>query len=381
MECRKCRKETPENAMFCPWCGAKQQSPQRTARRRANGEGSVYKRGETWECRVILGYWISDDGKAHPHQRTKGGFKTKKEALEYIPELKKAASRNPDLDITFQQLYDRFMEGHEEKVSESTITCYRAAFKHFKPIWGMKFRNLGTDDLQDCVDRCERGRRSKELMKALGNCLYKYAASRKIVMHNYAQYIYVGKDKKGTYPAFTMEQVEQIRKAIGRIPYAEYVYCMIYLGFRPNEMLSLKRDAYHKDGGFEYLVGGFKTEAGTDRRVTISPKIKPYIYQLILKADPYIFPKPEGGLMTDDCFRDRVFYPLLAALNIQPIPDKDHPATLVPYSCRHTFANLMKNVTGSDTDKSALMGHSDISMTKYYQSADLTSIQRITDMI
>jgi integrase len=105
------------------------------------------------------------------------------------------------------------------------------------------------------------------------------------------------------------------------------------------------------------------------------------VRELILKADPWIFPKPEGGRMDDDCFRDRVFYPLLAALNIQPIPDKEHPATLVPYSCRHTFANLMKDVTGSDTDKSALMGHTDITMTRYYQSSDITSIQRITDAL
>ena len=380
MECRKCKKEIPEESVFCNYCGAKQEATTKK-RRRGNGEGTVYQRGKTWEARYIAGWWVDDQNRLHPHVRTKGGFKTKREALDYIPELKKGVTLNPDLNITFQQLYERFIAGHEEKVSESTLTCYRSAFKHFKPIWGMVFRDLGTDDLQDCVDRCERGRRTKETMKVLGNCLYKYAASRKIVMHNYAQYIFVGKDKKGTYPAFTTQQVEQIKNAIGRIPYAEYVYCMIYTGFRPNEMLSLKRDAYHKDGDFEYLVGGFKTEAGTNRKVTISPKIKPYIYQLILKADPYIFPKPEGGLMTDDCFRDRVFYPLLAALNIQPIPTKERPAELVPYSCRHTFANLMKNVSGSDTDKSALMGHTDIAMTKYYQSSDLTSIQRITDMI
>lgn len=378
MECRKCKKEIPDNSVFCNHCGCKQER-EKANRHRGNGEGTVYQRGKTWTARVIVGWWVDDNCIAHPHIRTKGGFKTKKEALEYIPTLKKGVA--PDFDITFQKLYERFIEGHEQKVGKSTLDCYRASYNHFKPIWGRKFRELGTDDLQECVDAGEKGRRTKELMKALGNLLYKYAASRKIVSHNYAQYIYVGKDKKGTHPAFTLQQVEQIRRAIGRIPNAEYVYCMIYLGFRPNEMLSLKRDAYHNENGVEYFIGGFKTAAGTDRPVTISPKIKPYVRELVMRADPWVFPKPEGGRMDDDCFRDRVFYPLLAALNIQPIPDKEHPAELVPYSCRHTFANLMKDVTGSDTDKSALMGHSDITMTKYYQSSDLTSIQRITDSL
>lgn len=41
----------------------------------------------------------------------------------------------------------------------------------------------------------------------------------------------------------------------------------------------------------------------------------------------------------------------------------------------------MKNVAGSDTDKAALMGHADASMTKYYQSADYESLKAITDAI
>ena len=53
----------------------------------------------------------------------------------------------------------------------------------------------------------------------------------------------------------------------------------------------------------------------------------------------------------------------------------------VPYSCRHTFANLLKNVKGSDTDKAALIGHSDASMTKYYQSPDYDSLRAIIDSL
>ena len=76
--------------------------------------------------------------------------------------------------------------------------------------------------------------------------------------------------------------------------------------------------------------------------------------------------------MTETYFRNACFNPLMARLGIK---DK------YPYSCRHTFANLLKNVTGSDTDKAALMGHADASMTKFYQAEDIDSLRRITDAI
>ena len=74
--------------------------------------------------------------------------------------------------------------------------------------------------------------------------------------------------------------------------------------------------------------------------------------------------------MNDKMFRDVAFNPLMEAIGIKG---------RVPYSCRHTFANLMKNVKGSDTDKAALIGHADASMTKYYQSPDYDSLRNITD--
>lgn len=381
MECRKCKKEIPDESLFCNFCGSKQESQPRSRRIRANGEGCAYKRGKTWTARIVLGYWVDDDGTMHPHLRTKSGFKSKREALDYIPQLKKEATKNPDINISFQQLYNRFMEVHEQKVSESTCACYRAAYNHYKPVWGLRFADLGVDDLQECLDDCPSGRRTKENMKALGTLMYKYAVSRNICRTNYAQYLYVGNEKKGTHPSFSLDQVETIRKAVGRIPGADYVYCMIYTGYRPSEMLALTRDSYHKDGDIDYLVGGIKTEAGRDRNMTISPKIRQIVLGRVMRANPWLFPREDGKQMDERYFREAIFYPVLAACGIQHIPDKDHPAHYVPYSCRHTFANLMKAVTGSDTDKAALMGHSDASMTKYYQSADLNSLLCITNNI
>jgi len=384
MLCRKCKGIIPDGSNFCNLCGAKQiiEQKKKKSRRRGNGEGSVYQlKNGKWACSVVLGWLLDDKGVGKPVRKKKEGFNTKAEASAFIPKLKEGVTVITDVNLTFQALYLRFIEQHEQKVAKSTIDCYKAAYKHYKDVWHIRFLDLGVDDLQNCLDECPAGRRTKENMKALGTLLYKYAKSRKMETDNFAQYLYVGTDQKSTRPSFTLEQVEQIRNAVGKIPGADYVYCMIYTGYRPNEMLQLTRKSYQKDGDIEYLVGGFKTEAGTGRSVTISPKIRPILLPMIMRADPYVFPREDGSLMDDRWFREKLFYPLLSALNIQHIPDAEHPAYYVPYSCRHTFSNLIKAVKGDEKDKSSLMGHTDPKMTRQYQESKLPELKAITDAI
>ena len=226
MECRKCHGIIPDGSTFCNLCGAKQQlATARKTRKRANGEGSVYKDSRTgkWMISYVEGYVLDQHGKARPVRRTKKGFATKAEAQEYLPKLKENTVVSTDVNLTFQQLYLRFVEQHEERVSKSTMDCYKAAFKHYKDVWHIRFTDLGVDDLQNCLSECPAGRRTKENMKALGTLLYKFAASRKISTQNYAQFLYVGTDQKGTRPSFTLEQVEKIRGAIGKLPGADII--------------------------------------------------------------------------------------------------------------------------------------------------------------
>ena len=322
-------------------------------RMRGNGQGSAYKRGRTWTA-VYIYAWI--EGK--PQKRTKGGFRTKKEALEFIPVLKLKKSR-PDADPPLKNIYADWCPYYAPRISKNTMKGLKSAWKWCIDVQNENIGDLTIDDLQECVDACPRGKRTKENIKYLLTQLYDYAAARKILDQNIARYIYCGKGADGVREPFSSEEIEKIREAIGKIFGADYIICMIYTGFRPNEMLKLTASSY--DNKHDCLVGGFKTEAGKDRKITISPKIKPIIEELLKKANPWIFPDKNGKRLTDETFRKKIFYPILAELDIQPIPQKGERARIVPYSCRHTFANLMKNVAGADTDKAALMGHSDAS--------------------
>lgn len=336
---------------------------------RGNGQGTAYKRGRTWTACITTGWKTTPTGRAQAVRRTKGGFSTKREALDYCKQLQSTPAEKQKL--TLQQVYDAWLPTHETRVSKSTMDCYRAAYKYFAALQYRPMCDIDVDELQECLDACPRAKRTRENMKAVIGLLYKYAIPRYQATLNLAEYLHTGDNDKTARPAFTQEQVELIRQQIGVTPYAEYVYVLIYTGFRPAEMFDLTPESL-VDG---VLYGGAKTQAGKDRAVPVSPLIRPYV---CAKNSKYLFPRDNGSQMTVSYFRDTYFYTVLAAAGIQPIPTPDRPAYYTPYSCRHTFANLLKNTSGSDVDKARLIGHADYTTTKkLYQSAELDAMRKI----
>lgn len=370
LPCRKCAQQLHPTWVTCPWCSTPVAAPtkRKKATRRSNGTGGAYKKDGNWAARVTIG-WHVIDGKNVPIRKSKCGFKSKTEALKYCAKLQEQPLA-PQKNISFEGLYLRWAEKYPERVSKSTMDCYRAAYKHFKPIHHREFSTLVNDDLQHCMDTCPAGKRTKENMKALISLLYKYAMDNDIAIRNRAETLYTGNQEKGTRPAFTSDELSRLQQAVGFVPFAGMVYALCYLGYRPTEMLTLKKTDY--DPIQKCFRGGIKTEAGKDRLVTISPKIQPIIDELMTYEGEYIFSIHPDKPMTEAYFRDFCFTPCMDVLEIK---------NRTPYSCRHTFANLLKAVYGSDTDKAALMGHADASQTKEYQSADYESLRRLTNLL
>ena len=164
MICRKCKAELPDGSKFCNMCGCRVASAGRKLKSRGNGTGSVYRRGNKWMCAIITGYTMGADNKLHKRTKTKGGFKTKTEALEYLPKLRLEPERKPK-SKTFAQLYEAWLPTH--RAGKDTLNCYKAAYKYFEPVHYLNIDDIDIDDLQECVDECPKGRRTKENMKAI----------------------------------------------------------------------------------------------------------------------------------------------------------------------------------------------------------------------
>ena len=373
--CRKCGAVLPDGAIFCPMCGRKQ-TRERSPKKRGNGQGTVLELPSgKYKVVVTLGYYTDEQGKRHRRTRSRV-FARKKDAVAAVPELLNAKPAEKKR-VTFKELYDKWLPTH--RAGKSTIDCYKAAIKYFAPLWHVPVADIDLDDLQECLDECPHGKRTRQNMKAVCGLVYKYGIPRKVIPENLnlAQFLIVEGEGTARRASFTDEEIEAIKKACGKVPHAEEVYILIYTGFRPSEYLSLTADSY--DNALQTLTGGSKTAAGRDRVVTLSPKIAPLVAALAASGGP-LLKDPSGKPWTLKGWTEDVFYPVLEAAGIDnPVEDRRHKYT--PHSCRHTFATLMKRVEGADKDKQELIGHASAEMLRYYQDVEIADLKRITDAI
>ena len=379
MICRYCKKEVEDDSAFCRFCG-KTLTSARSPKQRGNGQGSVYRlKNGKYKAVATAGYWLDCEGKLHRKTRSKT-FERKKDAIAALPELLVDRGRETKTGITFGALYERWLPTH--RAGKDTINCYKAAARYLRPVWLMRMADIDVDDLQECIDECPHGKRTKENMRTVIGLVYKFGIPRRAVPDNLSlsPFLSVSGDGAAHRASFTTEQVEQIRAACGIVPYADDVLMLCYLGFRPSEYLELTAADY--DAARRCLTGGAKTEAGRGRVVTVSPRILPLVEARAASGGP-ICRDDKGRAWGLKAFTEDAFYPALEQIGI------DNPMVEIgggkmrhkytPHSCRHTFATMMKRIQGSDKDKQALIGHASGEQLRYYQDAPIEDLRRITD--
>ena len=398
---RRCNKELPDDYSFCPYCGKNQEQRPQKQKKRPNGTGSIYMRKDNKSKPYAAASSVT--GK----QVYLGSFATRTEAVQALKEYE----YNPvtSYNITLAQLHSEWQDIAYKKLGVSVQQNYNAAWIKLKPLYNRKFRDIRTGEMQAIIDYYEaphhetgtdgklkyidsKGKGTYNVtdtpkmsdglkfsalhkIKCLLTSMYSYAMQNDIVNKNYAEFVELPPKNETSKSRFTDIQLETLRKSIGIIPYADYIYCMCYLNFRVSEFLELTAESYHISGsGIPVFIGGKKTGAGTDRLVPIHPKIQQIVKNCLDKHGETIFCGAEGNALTPTHFRKYCFYPAIEALAF--------PDDLTPHSCRRTFSTRMSAAGARQEDIIALMGHTnfDVDIDHYINQETDTLYKAIIKM-
>lgn len=351
--CVKCKKELPEGALYCPYCGKKLTSAARKRRKRANGTGSI----------SVLSGKRTKKYMARRNGELIGTYATYAEA-------QKALDRLTDVDIndrynlTFAQVYTAWEPEHAREMQ--SMGNYSASFKSCPELHGRKFRSLRKSDYMAVIIRLEQEGKSKstcEKMMQLFGQLSKWAMDEGIVQQNHAQNVKTTAQQLSTKQPFTAAQIQSIAKS--QLPAAQIAVILIATGCRPNELFKATLSNCFPG----YFISGSKTAAGKDRVIAVSPiglAAYEHLREAAIQSGGTRLIDGYNGNRSAANFTKRDFRGLMAEIGAEG---------MTPYNCRHTFITMAVRAGVAPAILKRMVGHADISTTdKNYTHLDASDI-------
>lgn len=301
---------------------------------RGNGQGSAYKRGNSWTVSVVVG-WRPGSATAKnptPIKRTKAGFKTKKDALEYAPILLAGGVERPQAAPRLNEYFETYKKGEYLQLSASKQTAYNIAWKRLSRLHDIPVDIITVDILRSAVsDACPSYYTAKDCKNLLSN-LFKIAAADGFANKDLPSFIVLPRLEEKERQPFSDDEILSLWTSYENgDPLAALPLLMIYTGMMPGEAQNLRIHHINLDAR-TISHAGLKTETRKKTPMVIAACIVPLVEDLIRRAQPsgYIFPHNE------DIFYQN-YYSALQAAGCRRLP---------PYSCRHTTATALAIADG-----------------------------------
>lgn len=326
---------------------------------RGNGQGTAYKRGNTWTACATVD-WIEQADPTKPKKpirRTKGGFATKRDALAYCPTLRAGGYERPQEAPRLSEYWKQYSEGDMLKISKGKQSAYKTAWNKLKPIHDVRVNNITVELLRKTVsDACHTFDPAKDCKSLLSN-LFELAAADQYAPRELPSYIILPEHEEAERIPFNKEEQKKIWKAYddGDRRAAAHLL-MIYTGMMPGEAMLLKAENIHLEDRV-IIRSGLKTKIRKRTPVVLADCILPVVEDLINHAMPsgYIWKRNEKAWYED-------YYAVLDETGCRKLP---------PYSCRHTTATALavdKNVAPQTIRK--IMRWSTMRMLDHYVHPD-----------
>ncbi len=381
-------------------------------KKRANGEGSVYKRKDgKWVGQITVGRY--DDGRLK--RKTVYG-NVKKEVNQKLNEIQNQINTGKFIDkndITLSEWMYSWLNKRENSISEKTWNCYESIIRcHIIPPFNnwqggkIKLQNLTTGNIQNLInDKFKNGRMTKEkktkpelstrtieYIHLTLNLALKQAVKEKEIYDNPAEYVELPQDnKEKQYITLSLEELKNFFKTIKDDKFFTLIFLAIRTGLRRGEILGLKWSDINFETGILNVNQQVKSEKGN---LILSNKLKSkkskrpivldqFTLQLLLKHKEeqnkkqikneinnelnLMFCKEDGQLINPLYFT-KYFGKLLKKHNLKHIRLHD---------LRHTFATISLEIGIPHKVVQEMLGHVDIGTTMNAYSHVTLDIQKI----
>lgn len=347
MKCKKCKQEIPDNSIFCLYCGKKQITTSKKPVRRRKGQGSIILRSDL----------SSKKYEAQYKGNYVGCFSSYDEADEAIAKFRVAAiAKNDYYNYSVEKVYNHWKAETFDNLTYDVQKKYDSVFKnYFSDIKSMKMRDIKTLHLQKIVDHAAAlyGYDICAKIRTVARGICEQAMKNDIINKNYGALLSLPAKKKPEKHIFSKEQIKLLWKHKKNSD-VQLILILIYTGIRPGELFSTEIKNIYLDQ--KYFITGIKTEAGKNRPVPIADCILPFFRDVYNRTCERGKSRLLQGEITQDRWSKEQFYPALKMCGIIEDTD-DH--TYTPYSCRHTFFSMQKQLKTDPALLTAMFGHAD----------------------
>lgn len=402
--CPECDLMVSDKATSCPHCGypmklelkktPREKSPKRM--RLPNGFGRITKLSnpnlrEPYRAMITVGK--NDLGKPIGKLlKPKAYFKTYNDAYAAIVEYHKHPA-DFSKTITVKEVYEKWLtEYHKDLKKESSIRTVTSAWAYCSSTYSMPFSDIRARHIKYCLtdgyiivpNGKQKGEKrfatpnTRSRIKSLWNLLMDYGVEYELTDKNYARMFQVSRNSKISdsdvvtkgHMVFSDEEIKLLWKNI-TMPWVDVILIQCYTGFRPQELGLIKLSDIDLTNHF--IVGGMKTEAGTDRIVPIHSAIFPLVVKKYHEAEDlnstYLFNAADSQThiknlaLTYDKYRHR-FDKVISSLKLNP----DHRA----HDPRKHFITMAKKYHVDEYAIKRIVGHNINDITeKVYTERDL----------